>query len=48
MKTGDYGPTKSGIFEIDYLQKLIRGIPSRSWPRGTAMPTAAAQMSWGL
>lgn len=26
-ETGDYGPTKSGMFEIGYLQKLIRDIP---------------------
>jgi hypothetical protein len=26
-QTGDYGPTKSGMFEIGYLQKLIRDIP---------------------
>jgi dihydroxynaphthoic acid synthetase len=26
-ETGDYGPTESGLFEIIYLQKLIRDIP---------------------
>jgi dihydroxynaphthoic acid synthetase len=26
-QTGDYGPTKSGMFEIGYLHKLIRDIP---------------------
>lgn len=26
-ETGDYGPTESGMFEIAYLQKLIRDIP---------------------
>ena len=26
-ETGDYGPTRSGLFEIDYLHKLIRDIP---------------------
>lgn len=26
-ETGDYGPTESGMFEIIYLQKLIRDIP---------------------
>lgn len=26
-ETGDYGPTESGMFEIVYLQKLIRDIP---------------------
>ena len=26
-ETGDYGPTESGMFEISYLQKLIRDIP---------------------
>jgi dihydroxynaphthoic acid synthetase len=26
-ETGDYGPTESGLFEIVYLQKLIRDIP---------------------
>jgi naphthoate synthase len=26
-ETGDYGPTKSGLFEIDALHKLIRDIP---------------------
>jgi len=26
-ETGDYGPTTSGMFEIGYLQKLIRDIP---------------------
>ncbi|MCP3937104.1 MAG: 1,4-dihydroxy-2-naphthoyl-CoA synthase [Actinomycetia bacterium] len=26
-ETGDYGPTKNGLFEIVYLQKLIREIP---------------------
>ncbi len=26
-ETGDYGPTKSGMFEIDALHKLIRDIP---------------------
>lgn len=27
METGDYGPTKSGMFEIDYFHKLIRDVP---------------------
>ena len=26
-ETGDYGPTKSGLWEIKYLHKLIRDIP---------------------
>lgn len=26
-ETGDYGPTKSGMFEIDYLHTVIREIP---------------------
>jgi 2-ketocyclohexanecarboxyl-CoA hydrolase len=26
-ETGDYGPTESGLFEINYLHKLIRDIP---------------------
>ncbi len=26
-ETGDYGPTESGIFEVDYFHKLIRDIP---------------------
>src|ERR671936_966183 len=26
-ETGDYGPTKSGLFEIEYLHRLIREIP---------------------
>jgi naphthoate synthase len=26
-ETGDYGPTESGMFEVIYLQKLIRDIP---------------------
>ncbi len=26
-ETGDYGPTESGLFEIDYLHKVIRSIP---------------------
>ena len=26
-ETGDYGPTRSGMFEIGYLHKLIRDIP---------------------
>jgi len=26
-ETGDYGPTKSGMFEIDYFHKLIRDVP---------------------
>ena len=26
-ETGDYGPTKSGLWEINYLHKLIRDIP---------------------
>ncbi len=26
-ETGDYGPTKSGLFEIDYFHKLIRDVP---------------------
>src|SRR5215213_11220660 len=26
-ETGDYGPTESGMFEIDYLHKVIRSIP---------------------
>lgn len=26
-ETGDYGPTESGMFEIGYLQKLIRDVP---------------------
>src|SRR4051794_8501939 len=26
-ETGDYGPTKSGLFEVNYFHKLIRDIP---------------------
>ncbi len=26
-ETGDYGPTESGLFEIDYLHRLIRDMP---------------------
>ncbi len=26
-ETGDYGPTRSGLWEIDYFQRLIRDIP---------------------
>jgi dihydroxynaphthoic acid synthetase len=26
-ETGDYGPTKSGMFEVNYFHKLIRDIP---------------------
>jgi dihydroxynaphthoic acid synthetase len=26
-ETGDYGPTSNGLFEIDYLQRLMREIP---------------------
>lgn len=26
-ETGDYGPTTNGLFEIEYLQRLIRDIP---------------------
>jgi dihydroxynaphthoic acid synthetase len=26
-ETGDYGPTQSGLFEIDYFHKLIRDVP---------------------
>lgn len=26
-ETGDYGPTTNGLFEIDYLQRLIRDVP---------------------
>jgi dihydroxynaphthoic acid synthetase len=26
-ETGDYGPTTSGLFEVDYLHKLIRDVP---------------------
>jgi 2-ketocyclohexanecarboxyl-CoA hydrolase len=26
-ETGDYGPSESGLFEIEYLQRLIREIP---------------------
>lgn len=26
-ETGDYGPTSNGLFEIEYLQRLIREIP---------------------
>lgn len=26
-ETGDYGPTKSGLWEVNYLHKLIRDIP---------------------
>jgi dihydroxynaphthoic acid synthetase len=27
VETGDYGPTDSGMFEIDYLHRLIRDVP---------------------
>jgi naphthoate synthase len=26
-ETGDYGPTRSGMFEVDYFHKLIRDVP---------------------
>ncbi|MEW1819261.1 enoyl-CoA hydratase-related protein [Arthrobacter sp. NPDC080031] len=26
-ETGDYGPTKSGLWEVEYLQKVIRDMP---------------------
>jgi naphthoate synthase len=26
-ETGDYGPTESGLFEIEYLHRLIRDVP---------------------
>lgn len=26
-ETGDYGPSESGLFEVEYLHQLIRGIP---------------------
>jgi naphthoate synthase len=26
-ETGDYGPTESGMFEVDYFHKLIRDVP---------------------
>ena len=26
-ETGDYGPTESGLFEIDYLHRLLRDVP---------------------
>src|SRR5215218_2476898 len=26
-ETGDYGPSASGLFEIDYLHRLLREIP---------------------
>ena len=26
-ETGDYGPTESGLFEVDYFHRLIRDIP---------------------
>src|SRR4051794_10160142 len=27
ISTGNYGPTNSGMFEIDYLHRLLRDIP---------------------
>jgi 2-ketocyclohexanecarboxyl-CoA hydrolase len=27
VETGDYGPTASGMFEVDYFHKLLRDIP---------------------
>src|SRR2546423_1326828 len=27
METGDYGPTESGLFEVETLHRLIRDIP---------------------
>jgi 2-ketocyclohexanecarboxyl-CoA hydrolase len=27
VKTGDYGPSESGLFEVEYLHRLIREIP---------------------
>jgi dihydroxynaphthoic acid synthetase len=27
VESGDYGPTESGMFEIDYLHRLIRDVP---------------------
>jgi naphthoate synthase len=27
METGDYGPSYSGLFEIDYLHRVIRDVP---------------------
>lgn len=27
IETGDYGPTASGMFEVDYLHRLIRDVP---------------------
>ena len=26
-ETGDYGPSESGLFEVEYLHQLIRGVP---------------------
>src|SRR3954465_9899296 len=26
-ETGDYGPSESGLFEVDYLHRLIREVP---------------------
>jgi dihydroxynaphthoic acid synthetase len=27
LETGDYGPTDSGLFEVDYFHRLIRDVP---------------------
>ena len=27
VETGDYGPTQSGMFEVDYFHRLIRDVP---------------------
>lgn len=27
MESGDYGPTESGMFELDYLHRLLRDVP---------------------
>ena len=27
IETGDYGPTESGMFEVDYFHRLIRDVP---------------------
>jgi 2-ketocyclohexanecarboxyl-CoA hydrolase len=31
-ESGDYGPSESGLFEVEYLHRLIREIPKPSSP----------------
>ena len=41
-ETGDYGPSESGLFEVEYLHRLIREMPKPVSPRSTATRSAAA------